>query len=221
MKSSRRLGLVILLLLSCSVQAKQPKHTGGNQPGKFAYYALSLSWAPNFCASHSDPHECEKGKQYGFLVHGLWPQHMAGYPQSCSTKKITPELEAKYSPIFASPALIRHEWSKHGTCSGLQPAQYFDLTAALKQKLTIPSDYVRPEQPVRVSNEVFSKAIVAANPGFADYSVLPFCSDGGRFLQEVHVCYDKMGKSQNCSPSESKKSSTSCGQPNFLLQSVR
>ncbi len=221
MSRVRQIALISLLLLSCTAQAKPPKQGGSGQPGVFDYYALSLSWAPNFCASHSDPNECGPGKQFGFVVHGLWPQYAQGYPQSCSTQKITPEQQAKYGPVYASPGLITHEWAKHGTCSGLQPAEYFDLTAKLKQQIVIPDAYVRPTTPLRVSNADFAQAFKAANPGLADNGVLPFCSGGGRFLQETHICYDKSGKSQSCSPAEVKSSSKSCGQASFLLQNVK
>lgn len=221
-KSMAAMATAILLALAAGgVQAKAPKHPSGDQPGHFDYYALSLSWSPNFCASHADPAQCGTGKQFGFVVHGLWPQYAKGYPESCSTQKLTPELKEKYGPIFASPTLINHEWPKHGTCSGLQPADYFELTAKLKKELAIPANYEKPATPVKVSYQEFAQAFKAANPTYADGSILPFCSGGGRFLQEVHACYDKSGKPQGCAPAETKRSKSSCGKATFLLQSVR
>ncbi|MES2264585.1 MAG: ribonuclease [Pseudomonadota bacterium] len=221
MKPSRQIAIGILLLLGGVAQAKGPKTNAEGQPGVFDYYALALSWAPNFCASHTDPHECATGRQYGFVLHGLWPQYLKGYPQSCSTQKITPELTARYGPMFPSPGLIRHEWPKHGTCSGLQPADYFELTSRLKKGLAIPAAYLRPTSPVRVTNGEFMQAFKAANSSLAENGVLPFCSGAGRFLQEIHACYDKAGTSMSCSPGEVKRSRTSCGQESFLLQNVR
>lgn len=210
----------MLLLLSLGAGAQGPRKPPTGAPGAFDYYALSMSWSPSFCATHTDPHQCATGRQFGFVLHGLWPQYQQGYPQSCSRQRITPALEKKYGPLFASPKLIRHEWPTHGTCSGLTPQQYFDLTAKLKQGLVIPADYRRPSAPVRVSSAAFAQAFMASNPGLAEASVLPFCSDGGRFLQEIHVCYSKSGQSQGCGATEIKRSRSSCGQPSFLMESV-
>jgi ribonuclease T2 len=210
----------MLLLLSLGAGAQGPRKPPTGDPGAFDYYALSMSWSPSFCATHTDPHQCATGRQFGFVLHGLWPQYQQGYPQSCSRQRITPALEKKYGPLFASPKLIRHEWPTHGTCSGLTPQQYFDLTAKLKQGLVIPADYRRPSAPVRVSSAAFAQAFMASNPGLAEASVLPFCSDGGRFLQEIHVCYSKSGQSQGCGATEIKRSRSSCGQPSFLMESV-
>jgi ribonuclease T2 len=174
----------MLLLLSLGAGAREQGKLPVGEPGAFDYYALSMSWSPNFCATHRDPHQCATGRQFGFVLHGLWPQYHQGYPQSCSSQRITPALERKYAPLFASPKLILHEWPKHGTCSGLAPEQYFDLTAKLKQGLVIPADYRRPSAPVRVSSAEFAQAFKASNPGLAEGGVLPFCSGGGRFLQE-------------------------------------
>ncbi|WP_157778474.1 hypothetical protein [Massilia violaceinigra] len=49
----------------------------------------------------------------------------------------------------------------------------------------------------------------------------PFRASRGRFLREVHACYDKNGSSRSCSPGQVKRSKSSCGQASFLIQSVR
>ena len=94
--------------------------------------------------------------------------------------------------------MINHEWKKHGTCSGLNPAAYFDMSARLRNQLAIPAPYQRPATPVRTSYGEFVQAFRAANPRLAENSVLPFCGGGGRFLNEIHVCYDKRGGSISC-----------------------
>jgi len=222
MKSIRLLGLICVLTVNGTAHARSHHHSKpANHAGVFDYYALSMSWAPNFCASHTDPNECNTGKKFGFVLHGLWPQYTNGYPQSCSTQPLPADLKSQYAPMFASPDLINHEWPKHGTCSGLAPAEYLSLTKNLKDGLAIPSAYQQPEQPVRVTKADFFQAFKQANPTLADSSVLPFCNGSGRFLQEIHACYDKSGTSQSCSASEIKRSQTSCGQASFLLQSVR
>lgn len=117
--------------------------------------------------------------------------------------------------------MIGHEWSKHGSCSGLDPAAYFALSARLREQLRIPAAYQRPAQPVRTTYADFSSAFQAANPRLPEQSVLPFCGAGGRFLDEIHACYDKAGAAIACGAAEVRRSHNSCRQGSFLLQSVR
>ena len=65
--------LRFLFLVTPLARAKK-KHTQPAAP--FDYYLLSLSWAPNFCASHQSDHssECAAGNHAAFVLHGLWPQ---------------------------------------------------------------------------------------------------------------------------------------------------
>ena len=190
-------------------------------PGQFDYYALSLSWSPSYCAGHTDPGQCGSGRKLGFVLHGLWPQYEKGYPSDCSTVVLSADEQRTYAPMFPSPTLINHEWPKHGTCSGLAPAAYFDLAASLKARVAIPAPFQQPAQPVRVSNAQFIQAFQQANGALASNSVLPFCTGGGRFLQELHACFGKDGGSRACGAVEIKRSEKSCGQATFLLQSVR
>jgi ribonuclease T2 len=220
MKPSCTIPLSVLLLLSLGAGAQGLRKPPTGDPGVFDYYALSMSWSPGFCATHTDPHQCATGRQFGFVLHGLWPQYQQGYPQSCSRQRITPALEQKYGPLYASPKLIFHEWPRHGTCSGLTPEQYFDLTAKLKQGLVIPAQYQRPSAPVRVSSAQFAQAFMASNPSLAEAGVLPFCNGGGRFLREILVCYSKSGQPQSCGITEIQRSRTSCGKSTFLMESV-
>ena len=191
------------------------------QPGEFDYYALALSWSPSYCASHNDPQQCAGGSKLGFVLHGLWPQYAKGYPENCSTVKLPDEVRAQYAALYPSPKLIEHEWSKHGTCSGLEPADYFTLSSKLKTVLKVPPAYQSPDAPIRVDNAAFKQAFRDANGYMPDNAVLPFCSGGGRFLQEVHACYDPRGGALSCGDNEIKRSASSCGQPSFLIPNVR
>src|SRR5215831_16810486 len=85
----RKTGAVMaVFLLGVFVAAGFSKHHGSRQatqgkPGVFDYYMLTLSWSPEFCHSHADKPECQSG-HHGFIVHGLWPQYVDGYPENCS-----------------------------------------------------------------------------------------------------------------------------------------
>lgn len=216
-KRAGAIALLVLMSLAASSQARRP----ADEPGDFDYYAVALSWSPSYCATRYDPDQCAIGRRLGFVLHGLWPQYERGYPESCSTEKLPPQVLDRYSALFPSERLAAHEWKKHGTCSGLGPAGYFALSGKLKSQVAIPRAFQQPTAPVRVSYREFVQAFKAANPKLQQYSVLPFCAAGGRFLREVHVCYDKRGASRSCSEGQVKRSYNSCRQETFVLQNVR
>ena len=217
MQAYRNLLLIALLAIATSAQARG--HGPASQPGQFDYYAVSMSWSPSFCATHRNNDQCGRGM--GFVLHGLWPQYEAGYPESCSNEPLPGSVRDTFASLYPSPKLIGHEWSKHGTCSGLDPAAYFALSSKMKQQLVIPPAYQKPTAPLRASPGEFVQAFKAANPAMVVDSVLPFCDGGGRFLSEMHACFDKNSRSRSCSKGEVKRSSNSCRQQSFLLQSVR
>jgi ribonuclease T2 len=203
--------------LAAGAHARRP----ADEPGDFDYYAVALSWSPSFCATRNDPEQCAPGRRLGFVLHGLWPQYERGYPESCSTEKLPRQVLDRFSALFPSPWLAEHEWKKHGTCSGLDPAGYFALSGKLRNQVAIPRAFQQPTMPVRVSYSEFVQAFKSVNPKLQQYSVLPFCASGGRYLREVHVCYDKRGASRSCSAGQVKRSYSSCRQETFVLQNVR
>ena len=220
---------LLFSLLAVSVDAgARHSHSHSNshkharaEPGQFDHYAVALSWSPSYCATRNDPSQCAPGRQLGFVLHGLWPQLANGYPDTCSRERLPADVRGKYNMLFPSEKMIDHEWTKHGTCSGLDAGAYFALTARLKDQTVVPKVLQQPAAPVRMSPGELVQAFKAANGTQVPNSVLPFCGDGGRFLREVHVCYSKAGASTSCSDSEVKRAANSCRQQNFLVQSVR
>ena len=86
--------LALCVLLPASGLAKHKKSgsstsSNRNTVGEFDYYLLTLSWAPEFCATNPNGRtsaECASNKHMGLVVHGLWPQDNDGkWPESCST----------------------------------------------------------------------------------------------------------------------------------------
>ena len=57
-----------------------------NEPGKFDYYLLSLSWSALLGVQAGDrkgaQQQCGE-RSYSFVVHGLWPQYERGFPEFC------------------------------------------------------------------------------------------------------------------------------------------
>ncbi len=136
--------------------AKHRSYASDNAPGQFDYYLLTLSWAPEFCATHSgnaSSTECDPGRHYGFVVHGLWPENDDGsYPQHCApARPVAQSAVQQMLPIMPDRGLIQHEWATHGTCSGLETKEYFeDIQKAFRQ-LQIPQEYRAPAQAMSAS----------------------------------------------------------------------
>ena len=104
-----------------SRQQAQPR----NQPGRFDFYVLSLSWSPSFCKESEERgrpsnDQC-RGRPYSFVVHGLWPQYERGFPRDCQVPapRLSRELTTSLLDLMPAPGLIYQEWDQHGPCSGL------------------------------------------------------------------------------------------------------
>ena len=186
-------GFAALLLALASAEA----HAGDNRPGDFDYYVLSLSWSPSYCEAEgvrASPMQCGSERPYAFVVHGLWPQYERGWPQYCHMKRYRglrrSEVDAMLD-IMPSPALIRHEWKKHGTCSGLTPRGYLDTLRAARNRVVIPPSLKRLEKYTMVDPDAVEKAFRAANPGLNANAIAVTCDR--RRLREVRICFtDKL-----------------------------
>lgn len=202
------------LLFSAAVQAK-------GEAGEFDYYAMALSWSPQHCAvKPADREQCSR--QLGFVLHGLWPQYQRGYPSNCTGEQLYPGMEEAFPGLYPSRFLYRHEWEKHGTCSGLTQQQFHQLASDLRQRVNIPAAYQSPEVPLRKSSFQLKADLATANDWLAPDTITIACADGGRFLREIYVCINKEGtEAVPCSGEMQTRERRSCGQPDFLLRSVR
>lgn len=205
-----RLLVIYLSLIVLPAHAEKP----------FDYYVLSLSWSPEFCAIKPEDRQCGRG--YGIVLHGLWPQYDQGYPQNCGYERIPKAVVNQYRDLYPSPKLLFHEWNKHGSCSDLTPAAYLELSKTLKDNFKTPAALENLVQPLRVTSDQLKQDIIAANPNLSTEALAFTCSGGGRFLQEVFICYDKNGTAATaCSAEVHKRSQKSCGQSDFLVRNVR
>ncbi|MEY3219370.1 MAG: hypothetical protein RIT27_727 [Pseudomonadota bacterium] len=190
----------------------------------FDYYVLVLSWSPDFCATNKKAQhdsQCDIGRKYGFVLHGLWPQYEKGYPADCNNEPIPKNLKNKCE-VFPNAGLCQHEWQKHGTCSNLGAAGYLDFTTQLKNSVVIPDAYKAPEKTFRVTSTQLKADFVKKNPAFSQDGIAPYCSGSGRFLKEVFFCTDKAGKPRHCSAEVLNRSAKSCAQPDgFVVRNVR
>ena len=165
----------------------------------FDFYVLALSWSPAYCAlegSGADPAQCNSRKPFRFIVHGLWPQFERGYPDSCRTGGFPSRDQIRsISDLTPSPGLVRHEWEKHGTCSGLSPEEYFTVMRAASRSVAIPAQFSGTSQ-FALSPQAVETAFVRANPGLSNGGVTTSCDSG--LLTEVRICLTKSLEFRNC-----------------------
>jgi ribonuclease T2 len=149
-------------------------------------------------------------------MHGFWPQYERGYPQFCADSSKVPAATIQHMlPIMPAEKLIQHEWDRHGTCSGLPQAEYFQTIERVFKSISVPADFKTPIKQINVTPASIRKKFVAANPKLSEQSVRVLC--GGRYLSEVRVCLAKDLKPRPCS-SEVRDT---CRAPEIIMQPVR
>jgi len=115
-------------------------------------YALAISWEPAFCLQHSTKPECSsetasRHDAHYFSLHGLWPQSGSYCGVSAGQKSADQSGDwASLPAIVLEPStesllqidepgtqsyLDRHEWTEHGTCSGLSQQDFFAPTLSM------------------------------------------------------------------------------------------
>lgn len=208
----------ISLALAPSALARDPI------PGRFDYYALSLSWSPTYCRSEAgqdDRQQCGPGRAYAFVVHGLWPQYNQGWPEDCRLREkwVPDEIINSMLDIMPSKKLIIHEWKKHGGCSGLRMGEYFNLTRTLFGKLRIPARYLSPQAVIMTTPEELVSDFVKTNRELTGNMLSVQCgnSRGAARLSELRVCFGKDGNLKDCGVNERRQ----CRAKSLVLPPVR
>jgi len=168
-----------------------------NISGQFDFYVLALSWSPSYCAEVSErrsqrrPDPQCSGRPYAFVVHGLWPQYDKGFPSYCQVP--APRLDraaiSRMLDLMPSPSLVIHEWDRHGTCSGLSVAAYFETVRKARAVVKIPDDYLALATPASVAPDDVAEVFIKANPGL-DRADMAVACDKTR-LTEVRICMSK------------------------------
>ncbi len=161
----------------------------GGSPGQFDYYLLTLSWSPEYCHSNPTNSECRGSRHFGFIVHGLWPEFQkGGYPEHCSN---APGLTnpSSFLDIMPDLSLIQHEWTTHGTCSGLSAQDYFNLIRQAFTSIHIPNQFKAPAMTQSVTPLQIKAAFEQSNPKLQDRDIMIQCS--GTYLKAVEICLTK------------------------------
>jgi ribonuclease T2 len=198
--------LLLGLVIVAATAAARHRKSSDAEPGVFDYYLLSLSWSPAYCLSDPRSTECNGPRRFGFIVHGLWPQNENGWPENCNVHQPVPDaVVTGISDIMPARGLVYHEWSAHGTCSGLGPNDYFALIRRAYGDISIPAAFSGAKQAVEQSPGAITQAFLRANPKLSAASVVVTCGgqDAPR-LREVHICLDRSLNPRRCSADASR-----------------
>jgi ribonuclease T2 len=124
--------------------AAPDKAAAGGKPE----FVFALSWQPAFCETKPDKSECKAQTASGFdathfSLHGLWPQPNGNFYCGVKASDRANDKPGRWTdlpPVELDAAtrqeldqvmpgtqsdLERHEWIKHGTCSGKTQQDYF------------------------------------------------------------------------------------------------
>jgi ribonuclease T2 len=193
--------VVIAFVLSFGGMGAFAQDTRQNEPGKFDFYVLALSWSPSFCeaagARAQGQPECG-ARPYSFVVHGLWPQYEKGFPEYCQVPapRLDRNIVASVLDLMPAPRLIFREWDRHGTCSGLPARAYFETVRKARAVVKIPAEYIDLKAPLTVTPAEVEQAFINANPGLGAGSMAVGC-DKER-LREVRICMTKELAFRSC-----------------------
>jgi ribonuclease T2 len=180
--------LLVLLLLPTLLRAE------GERAGVFDYYVLSLSWSPSWCATdgagRGSP-QCARDADFGWVMHGLWPQFHRGWPSYCRTVERDPSRgqTAAMADIMGDPGAAWYQWKKHGRCAGLSAGDYFATARKAYAGITRPEVFRKLDRSVKLPASVVEDAFLKANPELTRDMITITCKDNR--IQEARVCLSK------------------------------
>ena len=163
----------------------------GEKAGDFDYWVLALSWSPNWCEIEGDAkgsEQCDPRHDFGWTLHGLWPQYQRGWPAYCPTAERPPSraMTRDMSDIMGTAGLAWHQWKKHGSCTGLSAAGYFEASRAAYEAVVRPEVFRKLDRPVRLPAAVVEEAFLKDNPALEADGITVTCRDGR--IQEARIC---------------------------------
>lgn len=181
--------LTVLALVSGPAQSD-------DAPGVFDYWILALSWSPQHCKAYPGDEQCPAHD--GFVIHGLWPQHVRGYPEYCGSRRssVPDEIQTRMLEWMPSAKLIRYQWRKHGTCSGMPVDRYFMNVERAYRGVALPTAYRAPDDYLHTSIDEIEQALIDLNPAMTPQGIALQCR--GSYLKEAWICLDKDFQPRAC-----------------------
>ena len=183
------LQVVFAVVAALALLAPAARAQNKGQPGKFDFYLLNLSWAPEFCSIQGTSSECTGAVHYGFIVHGLWPQNNDDtWPVYCADRLGPADPRANLD-ITPDLSLLKHEWAKHGTCTTLSPAQFFADEHTAFHSVHIPAVFLGLHAQTQMRPSAILDSFAEANPAFPRASFAVSCAHN--HLVAMEVCLSK------------------------------
>ncbi|MET0866528.1 MAG: hypothetical protein ABWY35_00405 [Pseudorhodoplanes sp.] len=196
-----------------------------NQPGQFDFYVLALSWSPSFCeasrergqgGSRAQQQQCG-ARPFSFVVHGLWPQHERGFPRECQVPapRLSRSIVDTMLDLMPSERLVFNQWDRHGTCSGLNGQQYFEIVRKAREAVQIPAKFHELTEYKMVTPDEVEESFLSANPGLSRDGIAVTCDS--RRLSEVRICMTKDLSFRSCTEIDRR----SCRNEKVVMPPVR
>ena len=197
-----------------------PVHAEGEKSGDFDYYVLALSWSPTWCKLTGDnrgAEQCDSSNDFGFVVHGLWPQFENGWPSYCRTPYGAPprSLTNAQTDLMGSGGSAWHQWKKHGSCSGLSPVQYYGTLKEAYLNFNMPHILRQVETEIKVPASVIEEAFIEANADLQANQITITCKQN--HIQEARICLTKDLRARKCGSDVIRD----CTSKNALLAPIR
>jgi len=169
--------------------------------GEFDYYVMALSWSPNWCEIEGDlknSEQCDPRHDYGWILHGLWPQYHNGFPSYCSTPERAPSRSQTnaMADIMGTGGLAWHQWKKHGVCTELSAAAYYKLSREAYASVVRPPVFRKLTKDVKLPALVVEDAWLKANPALEKDGITITCKQGR--IQEARICLSRDLKPVPC-----------------------
>lgn len=176
----------ILIAFSSALLAK------GERSGDFDYYVMALSWSPNWCELEGNAKGSPQcNADFGWVLHGLWPQFETGWPSYCPTPQNPPSRSdtRAMADIMGTSGLAWHQWNKHGVCSGLSSNAYYALSRQAYDQVTRPAVFRKLPKPISVPASLIEEAWLKSNPALKPDMLTVTCKSN--HIQDVRICLTK------------------------------
>ena len=206
---------IFVLLLSAAVARAE-----GERAGDFDYYLLALSWSPTWCVLEGEDRgspQCDAKADFGWVMHGLWPQYEEGWPSYCRTVARDPSRSQTRAmiDIMGSSGLAWYQWKKHGRCSGLSSEDYYETARRAFASVNRPDVFRKLSNPVKLPAKVVEEAFLAENPTLEPDMLTVTCKAGR--IQEVRLCLTKDLEPRICGDDTVRD----CQMQDALMQHIR
>lgn len=201
MRTLFRAVATIALMTSGTVWALDNNEEITPSEAGFQYWVYSVTWQPSFCVLKPETAGCDSPPEK-FLTHGIWPyrngtsEKTNRHPAFCNTapgceqgkecevsagnlEQIAHKPEIAEWVTTNPEAMFKHEWKKHGTCSGKAEQDYFDHIFTLRSVVQYDQEKFAPW----VGSSVMFDELKKAFPANASYRC--FVKNEKQYLHEV------------------------------------